>query len=770
MNERARLRLVVLRVLMLSLLLSLIARLYYMQVQAPYSIPGVTTRPNPNQLLTAPIRGEILDAAGRPLASNRSQLVVSLDRVELYKHPEIQATVLFKLAKLLKINYTDLLNSITPCGPGGVPGACWQGQPYAPIPISQDTPPAVAQQIVEHLEEYPGVSVAPQPVRHYDKPAGVNAAQMLGYLGVQTAQDGTKFAGYARDQLVGRAGLESQYESVLAGKPGVEYVQLDARNQISGVTNATAPVAGDNLVLSIDAQVQALAESSIAQAVKDDPGNPINKTNYVKATTAAAVVMDAKTGRLLALASYPSYDPSVWVGGISQKAYAQLTSNPNFPLVDKAISGQYPPGSTFKLASGIAAIDDGLASFDGTTYKCSGSVQVGNRVFHNDEGLAAGALTLHDVYVQSCDTTFYQWAISQWKTDEARILAKLPPKQTAPKVARQFGFGTATGVDLPGESSGLIEDRALKVKIDAQLRSFNCKEMNDPKQTPEQRAIARDNCNSVGTWQIGDQANFNIGQGTVLSTPLQLATAYAALANGGTLYQPTLGWGVLGPDGKVVQTITPAVRRHLTVNPTTLADIRSAMCQVPTIGTAASAFVGFDFSKVTVCGKTGTAQTTSAHDSTSWFTSFGGPVNDPNRYVVTVVVPDGGYGAAAAGPAVRRIYDGMFGLGGKTPIQLATSLPKYRSDGTVIHPVPLSVPKPTSTPTPSGTPGAGSPTATPTGASPTGASPTGAPPTGARPSSPPATPNGTTSGAALLLSAPPVGAWLRRRRRRRDPT
>jgi penicillin-binding protein 2 len=258
----------------------------------------------------------------------------------------------------------------------------------------------------------------------------------------------------------------------------------------------------------------------------------------------------------------------------------------------------------------------------------------------------------------------------------------------------------------------------------------------------------------VGTWQIGDQANFNIGQGTVLSTPLQLATAYAALANGGTLYQPTIGWGVLGPDGKVVQTIKPAVRSHLTVNPATLAGIRSAMCQVPTIGTAASAFVGFDFSKVTVCGKTGTAQTTSAHDSTSWFTSFGGPVNDPNRYVVTVVVPDGGYGAAAAGPAVRRIYDGMFGLNGKTPIQLATSLPTFRSDGTVVHPVPLSRPNPT----PSGPATSGPATSGPATSGPATARAT---PTVSAPAS-----NGTTSGAAVLLASPPVSVWLLRRRRR----
>jgi penicillin-binding protein 2 len=781
-NERARLRLVVLRVLMLSLLVSLVARLYYIQVVDQWKFKSIVTKTQQSQLLTPPVRGQILDAAGRPLASNRSQLVISVDRVELYKHPFAAETTLVKLGMLLKMPYDELLNRITPCNQYTARG-CWLGEAYAPIPVSSDATPAVAQQIVEHLEEFPGVTVQPEPIRHYDAPAGANAAQILGYLQPISPAE-TKlpqFANYDRTQLVGRTGLEKQYESVLAGQAGVRTVTLDPRNQISGTVSETPPVPGDNLVLSIDAQVQALAEKSLADAIHADALVPRTaKTGLSVADKGAAIVMDAQTGRVVAAATYPNYDPSVWVGSISQKQFTAISTAKGEPLNNWAVSGQFPPGSTFKLVTTVGAIKDGLTSFSGAAdNNCTSQENVGGQIFHNYEGVGLGPLTLHDVIVQSCDTTFYQWAKDEYAADTAAVKAHQKPKETQANLARKFGFGSPTGIDLPAESSGAILDRAAKYAAWQRDRAMYCALAVSKKQTAYQRAIAAENCApSGGNYNPGDQANFNIGQGSVLVTPLQEAEAYSALINGGKLFSPTLAWGVLGADGAVKSTITPKVRGTLGVDPSILQNIQSAMCEVPKKGTAAATFAGFDFSKVTVCGKTGTAQTTTGRDDTSWFSSFGGPPSDPHKYVVVAVIPDGGMGAAAGAHTVRAIWEGMYGLNGKTPIEVPTTLPHFRSDGTLVRHVPFVKVVPTQTVTPSGSasPGASSTSgATPsTGATTTGThtttSPTGAPPSRTpsatpTPTRPPPTRGPSPTATALLFLAP--FAIPRRRTRRR---
>ncbi|MDQ1682752.1 MAG: penicillin-binding protein 2, partial [Frankiaceae bacterium] len=645
--------------------------------------------------------------------------------------------------------------------------------------------PAIAQRIVEHLDEFPGLSVRPMPVRYYDAPAGANAAQLLGYLQPVTDKQLLKpaFAGYDARQLVGQSGLEAQYEHVLSGKPGVQTMKLDPARQITGEISATPPVPGDNVVLSIDAQVQALAEKTLANAVKadaavpkyDSRGKPVGQS---KANKAAAIVYDSQTGRIMALATYPNYDPNLWVGQISSQQYAALQSAPGQPLNNWAVSGEFPAGSTFKLVTTVGAIDDGLTSFSGGSYNCTPSEVVGGQVFHNYEGVGLGPLSLHDVIVHSCDTTYYQWAAAEWKADNNAVKAGQKPKETQQKVARQFGYGAATGVDVAGEAAGVIEDRAAKQADWAKNRAYYCMLATSKKQTAYQRAIAADHCAASGAnYNPGDQANFNIGQGTVLVTPLQVATAYGALINGGKLYSPTLAWGVLGADGKPKRTITPKVRSTLNVSPAILDGIQSAMCEVPTKGTAASAYAGFDFSKVKVCGKTGTAQTTANRDDTSWFASFGGPVADPKRYVVVVVVPDGGLGAAAAAPATRTIWEGMFGLNGRTPMQFATKLPTFRPDGTRVNAAPYTKPvvpacgapsstaTATATPTPTVTP-TGTPTSTvcPTPGSSGSGGPTAGTTAGTTVTPGAGTGTGTAAAAALGVLAPVI---LRKRKRRR---
>ena len=710
MSERARLRLVILRVLMLSLFLSLIARLFYLQVAHQDEIVEAAAKLKQRPITTAPIRGQILDAHGRPLAANRSQLVVFVDRAELNASGRTADTLL-RLSKLLKEPYADIVNRVTPCGTGNTRQGCWLGHAFAPVPVSVGTDEAIAQRIVERLEDYPGISVAPMPVRHYDAPAKANAAQILGYLQPITDEElkSEEYKGYDNRQLVGRSGLERQYESVLAGKPGVQLVDVDARNQIEAVISETAPVPGDNLVLSVDAQVQAVTERALKKAVEND----LADDGFPDAKTGAAVVLDAKTGRIVSMASYPTYDPSVWIGGIEPKEFARLNSKNNKSLLNLAVSDAFAPGSTFKLVTTIAAMKEGLTSFGGSTYNCTGHEIIGNARFQNYEGRHLGPLTLHEVIVESCDTTYYRWAEYEWLRNEAALRNGRPAQETQVAVARNFGFGSPTGVDLPREYGGLIQDRELKKKQwEEGLREFNCKQAKNPAQSAYQRAVAKDACDDGWKFRLGDQVNFSIGQGTVSTTPLQMALAYGALINGGKVWSPRLAWGVLGADGKVKSTIKPEVRQQLDVSAQTLRDMQDAMCDVPTEGTAKGAFTGFDFSAVKVCGKTGTAQTTKTRDDTSWFASFGGPPGQESRYVVLVVVPDGGNGGETAGPAVREIWEGMYGLNGKSPITLAKKLPAFTETGELATPAPRS----TKTAAPSATT-TGSPASTPAGES-----------------------------------------------------
>jgi penicillin-binding protein 2 len=688
-NPRSHIRLVVLHVMVFVLLLVLGGRLWTLQVLDGAYYKQFAEHNRIRDIVVPAVRGQILDDKGRPLVRNRTALVVSVDRTTLSRQADGGRAVMRRLAATLGITYAELSARIRICG-AGIKRPCWTGSRYQPIPVDDRAEPKQALQIMERQEDFPGVTAQVQAVREYPRPQGAQAAQVLGYLQPITQDElnrrkDFKVTGFSGADLIGREGLEAEYDNYLRGVPGIRQVNVDSKGRVTGIASEQAAVPGANLVTSIDAGVQATVESSIKEAI--DTAH----RNGKHADAAAGVVMDVNTGRVVALASYPTYDPSIWTGGISQNEYDSLLGKGSGePLISRATQGQFAPGSTFKISSLAAAIGDGY-NLHGT-YECPGSFMVGSRAFRNFEGESPGNLSLHQAIVVSCDTIFYRFAYEEWQRD-GNIHPVKDPKDPMVKMAKNYGFGTRTGIDLPSEVAGRIPDRAWKLAYWNATRTSNCKhgKTGYPNEPADRNAyltaIAAENCVDGYVWRAGDAANFAVGQGDVLVTPLQLARAYAAVANGGKLVVPRIARAIVRPDGTVVRRFDPLPPTELHVPQNVLDYLRSALAGVPVEGTARGAFADFDLKKVPVGGKTGTAEVY-GKDDTSWFASFA-PADKP-RLVTVVMVSQGGQGAMAAAPAVDRIWQAIFGMHGQQPLlpggALPNGLPAFGPDRMVTTP------------------------------------------------------------------------------------
>ncbi|MGN9842767.1 penicillin-binding protein 2 [Nonomuraea sp. H19] len=609
-------RLFVLRLVVTAMVLTLVGRLWFLQVVSGAEYARAADDVRIRTVSLPPVRGQIVDVAGRPLATNRTRPVVTVDAVALAHQPDGGRAVLTRLGKVLGQPYQQIAEKVRLCGPR-VPQPCWQGSPYEPIPVAEGVTVPVALQISERQQDFPSVRTELRPVRVY--PFGAAAAHTLGYV------QGAK----------GRAGLEGGYDRELAGRPGKREVAVDNTGRVTRTLRQDPPVPGETLVTSIDSRIQGIAEQALDRALAGSGG-----------TSGAAVVMESATGRLVALAGLPAYDPAVWTDGVTAREYKRL------PLLSQAVQGQWAPGSTWKVASVAAAATAGYGL--GAFYDCPSGYTVGNRVFRNFASADLGLMTMHGALVESCDTIFYRLADELWQRGS----------EVLQETAREFGFGKPTGVDLPGEAAGAVPDPASKKALWQATRAESCRravkgypEMADRGRAAYLTAIAKENCHGGGVWRGGDAANFSIGQGGVLVTPLQLARAYAAIANGGTLHSPRVGHKIVRPDGTTVRTITPPVAGRLPASADTLRFIRNALSQVPRKGTAEGAFDGFPFGKIAVAGKTGTAESFGRRD-TSWFASF---APDPG-YTVVVMLSEGGRGAEGAAPAARDIWEGILSL------------------------------------------------------------------------------------------------------------
>ncbi|WP_413757241.1 penicillin-binding protein 2 [Streptomyces sp. MMBL 11-3] len=686
-TPRVQIRLVVIQILVLSLLGTLGGRLWYLQIRNGDEYAKEASGNHVQQVVSPAVRGSILDARGVPIADNETRLVVSASRTDLLKMKDDGDAVLTKLADVLGMKASDVLDKVRLCD-AKTPQPCWNGSPYQPIPITDEATPKQALQIRERAEDFPGISAEPQAVRRYAAPGGANTAQVLGYLSPVTDEEITKAedtdSPYLRSDQVGRSGLERQYDKQLRGKAGVTRYEVDNLGRVIGQAESDEAQPGANVVTSIDSRVQRVAEYELNEAMKDarDVFDKNTGEKY-KADSGAVVVMENKTGRVVSMASNPSYDPNAWVGGISGKDYTRLTGKEsNYPLLNRAIQGQSAPGSVFKVISTAAAIQAGY-SFNGP-YQCGASYSIGGQVFKNFESKGYGPISLGRALEVSCDTVFYSLSHEQWKKDGG-IKPKKNAKDWFYRTAHQFGLGKETGIDLPNEVTGRVPDRKWKQDYWKANKDAWCKYGKKGGSYAQQ--IAYENCLEGNRMRAGDSVNYSIGQGDTLVTPIQMATIYGAIANGGTLYDPTVGKAIISADGKSVQEIEPKSHGKLPMTKTTRDAIDGALEGVATRGSAAWRFGGWPQDEIPMHAKTGTAEVY-GKQTTSWFTTY------TKEYTVVMTISQGGTGSGASAPAVRKIYNALYGVSedGKIDKKKALlptpqkSLPKIEKDGSIDAP------------------------------------------------------------------------------------
>lgn len=635
----------------------LIVRLGQVQLGEPTSASARLGQGPERTITVAAPRGQIQLADGTPLVANALTPVLAISPTVLADAQDGGTALLTRIARALGVPVEPLVGRTKVCGRADAPAVprCFSGSPVAPVPIVDDPPMSKVLGLLEQPATYPGLTLQQVAHRVYPATSKVNAAQLLGYVGSVNAADLSGNRSLTAQDVMGRAGLEGSYDRRLRGTPGTITYAVDDRGLPVSVVAQTAPTPGEAIRTGLLPVVQQRAESAVASALAS-----------AKAPAGAAVVLDASDGSVVAMTSQPTYDPAVWVGGISAADYARISSGSN-ALANRAISEVQPPGSTFKAVTLPGAIDAGVDPSG--RYACTSSVTIGNRAFTNFESESFGAISMTTALKVSCDTVFYRWAYQQWQKEGGLGAAAATPSPFAVS-ARSFGLGTRTGVDLPGEAAGLIPDRAWKVAQWQQTRAASCAraqrgypEIADPARAAYLTAVARENCATGYQWQPGDAVNFVIGQGSVQATPLQLAVAYAAIANGGTRWQPHLARSVIDAAGRTTL-VTPVRTGTVDLAPAARATLAEGLCQVTGApgGTAYPAFRGFDLASYRVCGKTGTAEVF-GKKPTAWFISYGPRTASGHQYVVAVMLEQAGTGAQAAAPVARQLWDVLRTLG-----------------------------------------------------------------------------------------------------------
>jgi penicillin-binding protein 2 len=664
MNQRARLSLLVVQIFILTLMVALLGRLFYLQVAAAPRYKDAALSIQSRDVINPATRGLIVDSSGVPLALNRVGLAITVDRIALDKQADKGVNVLARVSSLLGLSYDDVYRGTRLCGelPKNDKAGCWTGSRYQPIPITKEADPEIALQIVERTSEYPGIGAAPIAIRNYPGYAGANAAHELGYIGPVTEEDlaGQNGRSYYRSETIGKTGLEFQYDSFLRGTPGIRTVIVDRKESITRVSQNTTPISGNHLVTSLDVRLQAGVEKALADAV-----GRARASGY-PGDSGAALVMDIRNGQILAMASYPTYDPNSWEKGLSVKdAKALFSEKNNVPALSRPLQGLFAPASTFKAVSLVAAANAGYNL--NAIYDCPSQTQIGTRAFQNFDSKALGRMNMKRAMAVSCDTIWYQIAYDEWVRDGG-LKPKSNPNDYFFKAAEGFQVNKKTGIDMPSESAGRLADRQWRKDWYADNKDFYCNYKDRAKKsqlTPFLIELARENCLDGDKIRAGDAVNFSIGQGDTVITPLKLTQMYAALGNGGKILRPTLAKAVVSTDGKIIKKIEPKQLGTLPATPATLKLLDASFRDVVTSGTAAGAFAGFP---VAISGKTGTAQVFgrnangSLKADTSWFASYG-PTENP-RYAVVMMVSQGGFGASVSGVGVRKIYETLFGVTG----------------------------------------------------------------------------------------------------------
>jgi len=624
-REQLRSRLAALGLIVVLMLLALLVRLWTMQVLAGDDYAAKAENNRVREISIEAPRGRIFDRNGVPLVTNRAALAVSVDPSDETVHQMIiheqsadtsddpteqDITARFgALADLLGMSADDVWAAVNNS----------KLVALQPRVVALDVSVKVASYLSEHQDDFPGVSVGEIAVREY--PQGASAAHVLGYAG-QISDTALKAAdmasGYEAGDIVGKTGAEAEYENVLQGDKGTRRIEVNAAGQPQRVVSEQAPVAGHDIKLTIDIKTQKVVESALQDALSE-----AHSQGYSSAHAGAAVALDVKTGEVLAMASAPTYDPSLFLNSITDKEWTKLTSkSSDYPLNNRAIMSGYAPASTFKAVTGLAGLHYKV-TYAGKVYQCHGKwTDMGEQWpkwcwDHSGHG----AITFIGGIRESCDVVFYNIGYEFYKRKKEELQA----------FAKKLGLGSKTQIDLPGEVTGRIPDAAWK-------KAFN-------KNYPEYQ-----------TWLPGDTVNMAIGQGDVLATPLQMATVYAGIANSGKVMRPHVLEAVLDSSGKVSRAYQPVVNATAPSSADDLKVMTQALMEAASTGTAAGAMKGLG---VAVAGKTGTGQV-AGKDDYAWYVCFA-PAEDP-KYAVAVLIEQGGHGGSVAGPAARQIVAQLLGL------------------------------------------------------------------------------------------------------------
>jgi penicillin-binding protein 2 len=649
--ERSSSRLKVFAVLVALMFIALSTRLWFLQVLATEQFQDEAKDNSVRTASTDALRGEIITADQadkedpKALVTNRKSLEVRINKQTLDESGRGDE-VLLRLSDMLHIDVKDLRAALDDP----------RYYDFQPKPVAEFVDEKVRFYIEEHHDDFPGVDVVDASVRSY--PYGQMAAHIVGSVGQISRDqvDDPAYKGYGLNDLVGKSGLEVTYEKWLRGRAGVQHYVVNSDGETIRRLGGVDPTPGDNLVLSLNAKIQRAAEDALDEGIQHARTMFDEDTNkYFEANAGAVVVLDPKTGGVVAMASSPTYDPRWFVKGLKpgESCYLGLVkqcagADSVAPLLDRAYQEVYLPGSTFKPFTALASVKEGHASLGGS-YDCPAEyVHPGDTtdtVFHNWSSVGLSYMPLTDLLRISCDTAFYKWGSDfyyDWSNDPFG-----PNNEPLQRDLRQWGFQSPTGIDLPGEAAGLIPDAAWG---------------DDPAQmgTPKDPGIL-----PYG-WTPGGDILLMIGSGYVTVTPLQLATAYAALANDGHLCRPHIVDHIVDARGTVVKKVGGQCDRTLPYTKEQLSYIMNALTQVPVSGTATTAFAGFPLSEYPVAGKTGTAFRGSPFQDTSWFAGMV-PANDP-QYVVVAMVEQAGFGSDVAAPIVRRVIESIYGIQSTAPV------------------------------------------------------------------------------------------------------
>lgn len=542
-------------------------------------------------ITVAAARGIVSDLSGQPLVRNQPNFVAKVVPSELTEDFDFTS-----LAGVLGVDAATLISQVQ---------QHTNRYPTQPLVVREFIPHDEAIDMMVAVQSLPGVEITAQAAREYLQPELY--AHILGYLGRISPDD--LAAGlsdvYDLSDHIGKTGVESTYEDILRGRKGSIIKEVTAGGEALDVIAEEQAVPGYNIVLSIDTALQRSLYDALQQEV-DSRGLP----------GASAVAIDPRTGDIRALVSYPSYDPNMFIQGIDQASYTTLVEDERKPLFNKAISGEYPSGSTFKLVVAAAALQEQVVT-PMTTVQSTGGIMV-DSLFPDWKAGGHGTTDIYKALAESVNTYFYLAGGGQYDAEKREIAGGLGIDRIG-AYARQFGLGEASGIALPGEADGFVPTRDWKEQ-----------EKGEP-------------------WYLGDTYHVSIGQGDLLVTPLQVALYTMVVANGGTLYQPHLVDRIVDQQGQAVDRVDPEVRQSGFIDPSYLAVVRQGMRQAVTVGSARS----MNSVGIATAGKTGTAQIGGTAATHSWYTTFL-PYDEP-ELVLTILVEEGGEGTEAALPIAKRV-------------------------------------------------------------------------------------------------------------------